>query len=59
MAPSATQTETATKEPKAQALYRLNLGNYKEIDNLYIDREKEQGQNGVGGAKVCLLLILN
>lgn len=50
MAPSVTQTVTAEQKP--DQLYRLNLGNYKEIDAVFVDKEAEQGKKGAVPANV-------
>lgn len=52
MAPSITETVT---EPLAQNLYRLHLGQYKEIEAVHVDRAAEEGKTGLIAAKACLL----
>ncbi|CEJ89954.1 Putative Taurine catabolism dioxygenase TauD/TfdA [[Torrubiella] hemipterigena] len=48
MAPSVTETVT---EPVTQNLYRLHLGQYKEIESVHVDREAEEGKTGLVAAK--------
>ncbi|KAF5125006.1 Alpha-ketoglutarate-dependent sulfonate dioxygenase [Metarhizium anisopliae] len=50
MAPSAITT-TATEEAKPRPTYKLNLGQYKEIDPYNVDRDVETGKKGGNGAK--------
>lgn len=51
MAPSLTETETVA-EQKPGHLYKLHLGQYKEIDAVFVDKEAEQGKTGEPPAKV-------
>lgn len=51
MAPSAVST-TVTEETKPRSTYKLNLGQYKEIDPYEVDRDIETGKSGGNGAKV-------
>jgi hypothetical protein len=51
MAPSAITT-TVTEEAKPRPTYKLNLGQYKEIDPYNVDRDVETGKKGGNGAKV-------
>lgn len=53
MAPSATQTQTqAQTEQKPAQQYKFHLGQYKEIDAVFVDKEAEQGKTGEPPAKV-------
>lgn len=51
MAPSAVST-TTTQEAQPRTTYKLNLGQYKEIDPYQVDRDVETGKVGGNGAKV-------
>ncbi|ATY63428.1 Taurine catabolism dioxygenase [Cordyceps militaris] len=53
MAPSLTQTETVTEQSQPQ-LQKLHLGQYKEIDAVFVDRAAEEGKTGEPPAKACL-----
>ena len=55
MAPSVTQTVTGT-DYSANSLQRLHLGQYKEIDGTYLNKEAEEGKTGEPAAKVCTVL---
>lgn len=50
MAPSLTQTETVTEQSQPQ-LQKLHLGQYKEIDAVFVDRAAEEGKTGEPPAK--------
>ena len=49
MAPALVETTTETE---SVSTYKLNFGQYKEIDGHDIDTEVETGQAGGNGAKV-------
>lgn len=51
MAPSLVETTTTT-EVDTSTTRKLHLGQYKEIDLTYIDKDTEAGKNGHAAAKV-------
>ncbi len=51
MAPSLTETKTVAEPPQP---YKLHLGQYKEIDAVFVDKEAEEGKTGEPPANVCL-----
>ena len=52
MAPSLTETKTVSEQKPPQP-YKLHLGQYKEIDAVFVDRAAEEGKTGEPPAKVC------
>jgi hypothetical protein len=56
MAPSAVSS-TTTQEAN-RPTYKLQLGQYKEIDPYEVDRDVETGKKGGNGAKVCCTTVL-
>ncbi|KAM3463438.1 Alpha-ketoglutarate-dependent sulfonate dioxygenase [Beauveria bassiana D1-5] len=50
MAPSLTETKTVSEQKLPQA-YKLHLGQYKEIDAVFVDKEAEEGKTGEPPAK--------
>jgi hypothetical protein len=55
MAPSLTETKTVSEQKLPQP-YKLHLGQYKEIDAVFVDKAAEEGKTGEPPAKVCLRL---
>ena len=51
MAPSAAAT-TTTQEQAAPSFFKLQFGNYKELDATDLDKDVETGKVGNNGAKV-------
>lgn len=51
MAPSLTQTTTVAEEQPKQT-YKVHLGQYKEIDAVFVDKAAEEGKTGEPPAKV-------
>jgi hypothetical protein len=54
MAPALVETQTATSNsgPVPASVYKLDLGQYKEIDLTYIDKDAEEGKSNGPAAKV-------
>ncbi len=57
MAPSVTQTVTGSGYA-ANSTYKLHLGQYKEIDGTYLNREAEEGKSGEPAAKVRAMTFI-
>ena len=59
MAPALVETTTTTNNgPVPASVYKLDLGQYKEIDLTYIDKDAEEGKTDGPAAKVSLGLPL-
>lgn len=58
MAPALVETATTTSNngPVPASVYKLDLGQYKEIDLTYIDKDAEEGKAGGPAAHVSVKL---
>lgn len=54
MAPALVETTTSNNGPVPASVYKLDLGQYKEIDLTYIDKDAEEGKAGGPAAHVSL-----
>lgn len=55
MAPALVETATSNNGPVPASVYKVDLGQYKEIDLTYIDKNAEEGKSGGPAAHVSLL----